>query len=94
MQVNPRPRQRRSKRQRGSDPVAGRDRQQLSVIVASDVVDELRDGAVAMMGDGVTLASLTEEALTIGLETLRSRHFGGKRPPPRTIQPRPGRRLK
>ena len=73
---------------------ASTDRQQLSVIVASSVIEELRDGAVAMMGQGFTLASLTEEALTVGLEALRARHFGGMRPPTRTIQPRPGRRLR
>ncbi len=58
------------------------------MIVASGVIEELRDGAVATMGQGFTLASLTEEALTVGLEVLRARHFGGMRPPARTIQPR------
>ena len=69
-------------------------RQQLSVVVAGDLVEELRDAAVARMGDGATLASITEEALTVGLAEIRHRYFNDEAPPPRRHEPRPGRRAK
>ena len=69
-----------------------RPRQQLSVILAGELVEELRDVAVARMGDGATLASVTEEALIAGLVEIRHRYFDGEAPPPRGHEPRPGRR--
>jgi hypothetical protein len=71
-----------------------RPRQQLSVIVAGELVEELRDAAVERMGDGATLASMTEEALTAGLAEIRSRYFKGQPPPRRRHEPRPGRRAR
>jgi hypothetical protein len=67
-------------------------RQQLSVLVDVGIIDELRDAAVALMGEGITLTGLAEEALAQGLLELRARYFNGQRPPPRRIQPRRGRR--
>ena len=69
-------------------------RQQLSVVVSGELVEELRDVAVARMGDGATLASITEEALNAGLAEIRHRYFNDEAPPPRRHEPRPGRRAR
>ena len=71
-----------------------RPRQQLSVIITGELVEELRDAAVARMGEGATLASITEEALTVGLAEIRHRYFNDEAPPSRRHEPRPGRRAR